>query len=245
MSDGIERYLTAIQALQSRMIESQHEVLRQVAEAMTSTVERNGRIFTFGTGHSHSVAMEGQHRAGGLAAVVNIAYNGLLLHEGLTLATLLERTPGLAEPLLNRYQPQAGDMLFVFSNSGVNAAPVEMALVARKRGLIVVAVCSMAYARVAPLSPIGRRLFEVADFILDNGGEPGDALLPLNESGWRVGPSSTIVGALLWHCLVTEVVFRLQARSASLPILISSNMPGAEEHNAALLRQWGSRNPHL
>lgn len=72
MSDGIERYLTAIQALLPRVIESQHDVLRQVAEAMTNTVERNGRIFTFGTGHSHSVAMEGQHRAGGLAAVVNI-----------------------------------------------------------------------------------------------------------------------------------------------------------------------------
>jgi len=244
-ADGLGRYFDAIQALQSKVFESQRDLLRQVAHRMTETIERGGRLLVFGTGHSFSLAVEGHHRAGGLAAVVPLVASAFMVHENATLATLLERTPGLAEPLLKRYNPQPHDMLFVFSNSGVNAVSVEMALAGRARGLCVVAVCSMAYTRVAPLSAVGKRLYEVADFTLDNGGEPGDSLVPLDGTPWRVGPSSTVIGALLWNSLVTEVAFRLQARSATVPIFVSSNLPGAEEHNAVLLDYWRPLNPHI
>lgn len=245
MSDGIERYFEAIQKLQAQVIESQRDLLRQVAEKMAATIEQHGRIFTFGTGHSFSLAVEGHHRAGGLAAVTPIVASAFMVHENATLATLLERTSGLAEPLLARYNPQPGDMLFVFSNSGVNAAPVEMALAGKARGLCVVGVCAMAYARVAPLSVAGKRLFEAADFTIDNGGLPGDSLVAVDGASWRVGPSSTVIGALIWNCLVTETVFRLPSRISALPVYISSNVPHAAEHNATLLAHWRTRNPHL
>jgi uncharacterized phosphosugar-binding protein len=245
MSDGITTYFEAIQALQSRVIERQGVLLRQVAQAMVDTVQRQARIFVFGTGHSHLLAEEGHYRAGGLAAVVPILSPDLMLHQGAVLSGQRERMPGIAEPLLNRYEPQPGEMLFVFSNSGVNLLPLEMALAARARGLTVVAVCSLAYARVAPLSSVGKRLFEVADYALDNGGEPGDSLVCLEDAPWRVGPSSTVLGALLWNCLVTEVAFRLQASGAALPIYASANLPGASAHNATLLSRWRALNPHL
>jgi uncharacterized phosphosugar-binding protein len=151
----------------------------------------------------------------------------------------------MARPVFERYQPQAGEMLFIFSNSGVNIAPVEMALLAKERGLISVAVCSLAYARAAPLSSAGRRLFEVTDYVIDNGGEQGDSLIPLEGTAWRVGPSSTVVNALLWNALVTEAAFILQARGLAIPVFGSSNLPGGAEHNAALLQKWRARNPHI
>jgi hypothetical protein len=40
-------------------------------------------------------------------------------------------------------------------------------------------VSSWASARVAPLSAIGKRLDEVADLAIDNGGQPGAALVPV------------------------------------------------------------------
>ena len=243
--DGIERYFAAVTALQSSVIEGQLDLLRQVAEAMALTIMREGRLFVFGTGHSHLLAEEGHFRAGGLAPVVPIFLSGLMLHEGALLSGRLERLPGLAEPLLARYNPRAGEMLFVFSNSGVNTVPVEMALAAKAHGLIVVSVCSLVYTRVAPLSPVGKRLFDIADFTIDNGGEPGDSLIPLEGTGWRVGPSSTVIGAMIWNCLVTEAAFRLQARSAEVPVYVSANMPGASAHNAALLERWRFLNPHI
>jgi uncharacterized phosphosugar-binding protein len=243
--NGLDQYCSAIQALQSKAVTAQRGELIEIATRMAECVERDDRILLFGTGHSHMLAEEGHYRAGGLANVVPMLQSALMLHESSLLSGRLERTAGMARPVFERYQPQAGEMLFIFSNSGVNVAPVEMALLAKAHGLISVAVCSLAYARVAPLSSAGRRLFEVTDYVIDNGGEQGDSLIMLEGTPWRVGPSSTVITALLWNALVTEAVFTLQARGAAIPVFGSSNLPGGAEHNAALLQKWRGRNPHI
>jgi len=242
---GITHYLTAIQDLQRRVIETQMTVLDKVASHMLETVRSDKRIFIFGTGHSHMMAEEAFYRAGGLAAAVPIFMTDLMLHGNPDLGSRLERTPGIAAILLDLYQCQAGEMLFVYSNSGVNHLPVEIAMLARQRGLTVVGVCSRAYAQVAPLSALGLRLDEAADYVIDNLGMPGDGLVPLDGSDWRVGPSSTILGAFIWNALITEVLTRLQAAGEELPVYASFNMRGAAEHNKGLLHKWGSLNPHI
>jgi uncharacterized phosphosugar-binding protein len=191
------------------------------------------------------MAEEAFYRAGGLAPVVPVLSTPFMLHENPALGGLLERTPGLAGPLLDGYQPQPGEMIFIFSNSGVNQMPVEMALEAARRGLFVVSVSSMAYARVAPLSALGKRLDEVADIAIDNGGEPGDAVTPIEGMDWRAGPSSTVIGALIWNSLVVETASRLRAAGEEPPVFASFNVPGAAEHNAGLLRKWRRDNRHL
>jgi uncharacterized phosphosugar-binding protein len=243
LMNGVDLYFQAIRELQERTIAAQRDVLVRVADAMAQTILRGGRIFVFGSGHSHLLAEEGYYRAGGLVPVVPILHPALMLHEDVVVGSQLERTAGLAQPLLDRYQPVAGEMLFIFSNSGVNQLPVEMALTGRNYGLVVVSLCSEAYARVAPLSPIGKRLSEVAHFALDNGGVPGDALVGLPGTNWRVGPSSTVVGALIWNCLVTEAALRLQECGVGAPVIASFNLPGAAQHNAAIWAKWQQRHP--
>lgn len=239
------RYLEAIQALQRRVIEGQESLLDRVAARMAETIGRDGRIFIFGTGHSHLLAEEAFFRAGGLAPVVPIFSSALMLHENVELGSRLERSADLAASLLARYQPRAEEMIFIFSNSGVNQLPVEMALQAKDRKLFVVSVSSLAYAQVAPLSSLGMRLDEVADVALDNGGRPGDALLPIKGFAWRVAPSSTVAGALIWNALVAETAARLQAAGREVPAFASLNMEGAAEYNEALLDKWREMNPHL
>lgn len=242
---GIDRYYQTILAIQARLMETQRTVMAQVASQMAETVQRGGRLFVFGTGHSHMLAEEAFYRAGGLAAATPVFASILMLHEDPALSSRLERTAGLAKPLLDGYNPQAGEMLFIFSNSGVNYLPVEMALVARQLGQFVVSISSHAYARVAPLSELGRRLYEVADLAIDNGVEPGDGLIAAGEQGWRVGAGSTLMGALIWNCLVCGCAERLGASGVDLPVFASLNMPGAAGHNAALLEQWRTVNTHL
>jgi uncharacterized phosphosugar-binding protein len=242
---GANKYLRSIQELQTKLVESQSDVLDQVAREMTATVLRSSRIFVFGTGHSHMMAEEAFFRAGGLAAAVPIFMSNLMIHENPNLSSRLERTPGLASMLLDQYQVRSGEMLFVFSNSGVNQLPVEIALCAKERGMVVVGVCSRAYARVAPLSALGKRLDEVVDFVIDNVGDPGDGLVELDGSDWKVGPGSTILGALIWNSLISEVIYRLHASGEELPVYASFNMRGAAEHNQELLQKWGAVNPHL
>lgn len=242
---GIRTYLEEVQALQVRVVDEQQETLAAVAERMAETIAADGRIFVFGTGHSHLMAEEAFYRAGGLAPVVPIFSAMLMLHEDPERGSRLERSDGLAAPLLDWYGPEAGEMLFIFSNSGVNRLPVEMALEGKARGLTVATVLSRAYARQAPLSPLGKRLDEVADLVIDNGGTPGDALVTLNGTGWRVGPTSTVVCALIWNALVAETAACLAAQGLEVPVFASLNMEGAAEHNAALLEKWRPVNPHL
>lgn len=242
---GITDYLKAIQELQAQVIDSQRTLLCQVAAQMALVIQQNARIFIFGTGHSHMLAEEGFFRAGGLAAVTPIFIPALMLHENPAFSSQLERTPGFAKLILDRYEPRSGEMIFVFSNSGVNQMPVELATEAHLRGLVVVSVCSKEYARVAPLSAIGKRLDEVADFAIDNGGKPGDALVPIPGSTWRTGPSSTIINALIWNGLVVETVLRLQAAGQEIPLIASLNLSGAAEHNEKLLTKWRKINQAL
>lgn len=244
-NQGIAAYFSSIQELQSQVINSQQDVLSLIAGQMVETIQRGNRILIFGTGHSHMLAEETFYRAGGLAAAVPILVTDLMLHENPDLGSRLERTPGLANILLDQYQVRQGEMLFVYSNSGVNQLPVEMAIMAKERGLTVVGVCSRAYAQVAPLSALGKRLDEAASYVIDNMGYPGDGMVSLEGTDWRVGPSSTIVGALIWNALITEVFFRLKALGAEIPVLASFNMRGAPEHNKPLLEKWGAVNPHM
>jgi uncharacterized phosphosugar-binding protein len=212
---------------------------------MTETTRKDQRIFTFGTGHSHMLAEESFFRAGGLANIVPILAEHFMLHNLPALGSRLERMPGLADMILDRYEPTSGEMLFVFSNSGVNYLPVELAIRSRERGLFVVGISSFAYARQALLSELGLRLDQVVDLALDNGGLPGDALLEIEGLNWRVAPSSTIVSALLWNCLIAETAQRLQASGITPPVYASFNVAGAAEHNQILLDKWRPRNIHL
>ncbi|HZM20486.1 MAG TPA: SIS domain-containing protein [Anaerolineales bacterium] len=242
---ALDKYLQAIIELQTRVVNDQRTIMLDIAQRMAETTRRNQRIFLFGTGHSHLLAEEAFYRAGGLANVVPILTEHFMLHHLPALGSRLERTPDLADIILNRYAPDLGEMLFIFSNSGVNRLPVEMALRGRERKMLVVGVSSFAYARQAPLSDLGLRLDESVDLALDNGGIPGDALLELADFPWRVAPSSTVIGALIWNCLVSETARLLLNSGITPPIFVSINVAGAAEHNQALLEKWRPRNIHL
>jgi uncharacterized phosphosugar-binding protein len=242
---AVDQYLEAVRNLETRVVESQRSILAAVAGKMAEAARGERRIFLFGTGHSHLLAEEGFYRAGGLANVVPILAEHFMLHQLPSLGSRLERTPHLADLILERYAPEPGEMLFIFSNSGVNRLPVEMAQRGRQLGLSVVGVSSFDYARQAPLSDLGLRLDQAVDWALDNGGAPGDALLELPDFPWRVAPSSTVICSFLWNCLVAETARLLLQSGVTPPIFVSFNLAGAAEHNQALLEKWRPRNLHL
>lgn len=242
---GALTYMTLVRDKLDEIITSQMDAVLRAADLIAKAVADDGMLYIFGTGHSHLMAEEGHYRAGGLAAVCPILNGAVMLDEGAVLSTRIERTAGVAEPLLDRYQPTASDVLLIFSNSGVNTLPVEMAQAAKRRGMTVIAVVALAYAASVPVGAAGVKLADLADLVLDNQGVPGDALVPVGESGLKTGPLSTIAGAFLLNAVLTEVTWRLQASGTPAPVYISANMPGANDHNDALVAKYRPRNPHL
>jgi len=237
---GADSYLEQVGAMIRHLRDEQLGPIREAGRLVAEVLRADRLVHVFGTGHSHMLAEEGLYRAGGLAPVNAILESGLMLHEGATVSTRLEKLPGYSPIVAAKYGFEKGDLLIVISNSGVNAAPVEMALLAKEAGLNVLAICSVAYSKSAELKPgVSVRLYEVADLTLDNLGEPGDAAVEVDGSGLKVGPTSTVVGAALLNAVFVEAVCALAAEGVEPPVYRSSNMPGASEHNRRLERFRG------
>ncbi|MCR2800229.1 SIS domain-containing protein [Microbacterium sp. zg-Y818] len=236
-------------------LDTTEELLRAATEAGATSVElagrmvaecfdRGGMLYVFGSGHSHVFAEEAFYRAGGAARVCPILKPEHMLHAGARRSTELERQPGLAVALLEPYAINpATDVLLVVSNSGANALPVEVAETACERGIPVIAITSVAYAKASP-SP-GGRLHEIADVVLDNQCPPGDALVTLGDDLPRVGPASTVVGLALLNAVIVEALARQTAQGHRPDIYLSAGMPGAREHNARTSQLFSRRNPHI
>ena len=243
---GGEEYMSSVRSRLDAISDSQIEAMSRAADEVVRVVNADGMVFLFGTGHSHLMAEEGHFRAGGLAAICPILYSTLMLHEGATTSSVLERTPGIGLTLLSRYRPTRDDLIFVFSNSGINAVPVEVAVAAKEIGMTVIAVIALDYAASISAGMTRPRLSEIADIVIDNQGPPGDALVGVGDQGIRVGPLSTVASAFILNTIMAEAVWRLSRQgNGSLPVYVSANMPGAQEHNQALVERYRKRNPHL
>ena len=241
-----QSYLERIEGMVGRLRTEQLDVIGEAGRMVAGVIEKDGLVHVFGTGHSHMLVEEGLYRAGGLAPVNAILEPGLMLHEGATASTQLERLPGYSGIVAERHRLEPRDLMIVVSNSGVNAAPVEMALRAKELGIKVIAISSMEYSRAAALRPgVPAKLYEVADLTLDNLGDTGDAVVDLDGWNLKVGPTSTVIGAALLNAVFVEAAAVLAAEGVEPPVYRSSNMPGAMEHNRVLVEKFRGRVRHL
>jgi uncharacterized phosphosugar-binding protein/putative N-acetylmannosamine-6-phosphate epimerase len=241
---GVQHYFDAVSTVLDVVAACEQDAIQRAADVVTKSITSGGILYLFGSGHSHMMAEEGHYRAGGLAAVCQILISGLMLHESAMASTRLERTPGVIAAALERYPLAKGDTLIVFSNSGVNAAPVEIAKIAKEIGLSLIAVQSNAYSAQTEAGALGKKLEDYADIVINNHLPPGDSLITLNADGLKTGAGSTVIGAFILNALLTEVIERL-AQAGEPPIFISANIPGAQAHNEQLYERYRMRNPHL
>jgi uncharacterized phosphosugar-binding protein len=122
-----------------------------------------------------------------------------------------------------------GDLCWVLSNSGRNALVVELATEARRRGVTVVGLTSLAHSGAVAATPGLPKLPEIADYILDNAGRLGDASIAIPGLAERVAPTSTIIGAALIHATWAEAAQRLVAHGHVPEIWGSANRDRAAE----------------
>lgn len=228
--ENLNKTLLTAQKTQADKVEAAAQIC---ADALAS----DGYLYTFGTGHSHLLAEEIFYRAGGLVRIFPLEDDALMLHTGASRSSQFERVAGFASILLTSSPAKAGDVMFVFSNSGRNTMPVEMALKARELGLKTICITSFAHAAtVSSRHESGKKLGEVCDVSLDNCGSPGDACVALGEQ--LMGPTSTVVGAALLQAIVCRAAEILQERGITPEIFASANIDGGDRKNAAYLAKY-------
>ncbi len=235
-------YYQTVMRLIAAIMRSQAQGMERAAQAIFESLRSGGVLHVFGSGHSHAVAEEAYHRAGGLVPVNAIQEVFLTPLTPPATSSQLERVSGLAKIILDGYDLRPGEVLMVISNSGINVVPVEIALEGKARGLTVVALTSLAHSRgVPPRDASGRRLFEIADIVLDNCGEPGDAAVQYEGVSGKVAPTSLLAGAYIINSLACRVVELFLAKGLTPPVYLSANVPGGDEHNRGLEAKYRGR----
>lgn len=235
MSGAARDYLDAAEAIVRRVRETQLEAIAEAAELCAEAIARDGLVHLFGTGHSRMLVEEMYPRYGSFPGFHPIVELSLTNHtavvgpNGQRQAMFLERVEGFADVILANFELGPDDVMIVFSSTGVNAVPIEVALGAKERGLPVIAVTTLTHSRIVePRHPSGKRLFEIADLVIDNCGVPGDALVTIEGLEEPVGPGSTIGGVAVVNALKAAIAQGLVRRGKPPLVLTSDVFVGAE-----------------
>ncbi len=233
----MSEYLNEITKALTAIEEEEREALQKATRLVADTIKNGGLIFTFGCGHSHLPGLDAFYRAGGLANVSPMLDTDLMLHNGAAKSSRMEKMGGIAAEIFRRYTPSEKDMIFIFSASGKNQVPVEMAEAARKAGLRSVGVSSLAYADK------GGRLHECVDIAIDCKVPYGDACLAVGEA--KMGGLSTYTACFILNsCLINGAKLALKEGTVP-PVYISGNVEGGRAHNVVLEDLYLGRVKHL
>jgi uncharacterized phosphosugar-binding protein len=236
------RYRDQLVELLDQMLETEASAFDAARDAVANALAADHLVYVAGSGHSHLLAEEAFYRAGGIAPAQAILEPDLMLHLGARRSTLIERETGRADKVMANYPVEAGDVVFIASNSGRNAYPIEMALAAKARGATTIALTSLQHARATTSRHAsGKLLYQVTDIVLDNCGEYGDASIPIAGRDVKMGPTSTIAGVFIINTVIGEAVEQLAARGINIDVYQSANMQGAEAQSEAMIAHWQPR----
>ncbi|MQA96155.1 MAG: sugar isomerase domain-containing protein [Streptosporangiales bacterium] len=225
-----------------RVEEGNAAAVDTVARRVLRAVTDDHIVHTVGSGHSLGLVLETFYRAGGLACVRPIFHPALLPLFGAQSSSQFERVPGIAANCVGQAGARPGDVGFVFSNSGVNAFPVEVADELAKREVYVVGVLSRPHMEAAPRRAHAK-LGDIADIVLDTMIPPGDAVVP--TAGGTTAALSSLCTIYLWDLLLTRLARLADEAGVKLPLWQSANVPGGDAANAGHMTRYRKRIPYL
>ncbi len=240
MSAPVDQYFSELEALIGEL-RAQSDAIDAAAEMIADSIAADGLIHVFGSGHSHMMAEEVFHRAGGLWAF-NAMLDINLTAFGSLRPGAVERTEGYAKVITSSFGVRAGEVVIIVSNSGINAVPIELAMEAKAIGARTIAVTSAeAYAGAASRHSSGKKLSDVVDLTVDSRVPNGDAVIALPGLDAKIGASSTALGAALMNAIVVAASAKLLERGVQPPAIVSMNVPGGDERNKELEAKYGPR----
>jgi uncharacterized phosphosugar-binding protein len=241
---------TALDRLQL-IRDEQEAALRRAAEICAGTIGKGGLVHLFGTGHGSIPVLEAFPRSGavvGFRPVVETPVS-FLFHVwgdmGVPQFRFLQSQEGYGRAILEAHRPADGDAVIVFSHSGSNPVVLDFALAARERGHALVGVTSLEHSRqVKSRHSSGRRLFEVANVVIDTGAPFGDASVRIQGLDEPVGAVSTVLVVAVVQAIVAETAAILAADGKPVHVEVNPQVPregSPREHNMDGYRELWKR----
>jgi len=216
-------------AVLERIRDTQSDAIQQASEVCAEAIGAGGFVHLFGTGHSRIPVEEMFPRYGSYPGFHPIVELSMTFHtqvvgaNGQRQAMFIERMPGLAEVILSNFRFDPKDAVMVFSASGLGAVVVEFARGARKRGLPVIAVTSIAQSKAGEVDDeVGARLMDEANIVIDLCTPAGDALCRLDGlPDTPVGPGSSLAAVAVADAIKVRTAELLVALGNMPPVITS------------------------
>jgi uncharacterized phosphosugar-binding protein len=245
------QWLANTRAVLDRLETTQLDNVRAAASLMADSIAAERWVHTFGCGHATIPVEEMYPRIGGFVGfhpMVELPltfFTRITGEMGIHQFLFLERAEGYGREIMKSYTFDSRDTMWIFSHTGINNVNIDVALRAKELGMRVVATGSaqeMAQAKSRHSS--GRKLFEIADVVIDSCVPAVDASVPLANHFDKVGPISTMGFVAVVWMTITTVAEMLAARGVTLHIHPSHNIPGdgtARERLDAALVEYKRR----
>jgi uncharacterized phosphosugar-binding protein len=237
---AVADYFSDVNARLAELERTQAAAIDAAATLGAAAIRDRRPIHIFDTGHL--ISHEFIDRTGGLAAYTSLSFGATLGRENQWIAATraqLDPSGGqsahiLVDWLFEQGTIQPGDPIILSSVSGTNALVVELAQQARERGVGVIAVTSVNFSRELVSShSSGKRLFELAHLVLDNGAPYGDAALAIEGLDTPVAAWSGLAGAALMWAVTVGIIEKCVAADIVPTIYTSYNLPGGGERYRA------------
>jgi uncharacterized phosphosugar-binding protein len=228
-----QQWLANTRAVMDDIEGSQLPAIREAAELMADSIAAERWVHTFGCGHATIPVEEMYPRIGGFVGfhpMVELPltfFTRVTGEMGIHQFLFLERAEGYGRAIMNSYTFDPRDTMWIFSHTGINNVNIDVALRAKELGMKVVATGSAAQATSSTTRhPSGKKLFDIADVVIDTCVPAGDSSVPLREHDDNVGPVSTMAFVTVVWMTITTVAELLASRGVKLYIHPSHNVPG-------------------
>ena len=161
-------------------------------------------------------------------------HNPVVGANGQRQAMFLENVQGFGPVLWRNFATSPDDCLLAISTSGCNAVTIDVALEAKRLGMFVVALTSLAHAAVSTSKhESGRKLHEVADLVLDQHAPAGDSAVWIDGLETPVAPISSVSGCTIINLVKAEVARRLTEAGAPPKVLTAACHLGGDPSGRA------------
>lgn len=209
---------------------TQKEAIDEASKICAEVINSGKLVHLFGSGHSVLPIQDMFPRYGGVVGFhplmdPRLMWTNVIGPGGARELLWLERQEGYIQNFLQNYKFQEGEAIIVYSHGGLNAAPIEVALYAKERGLKVIVVTSGDnYSKAKANHSSGNKLADVADVVISNCCPLEDALVKIPGYPQPVGGSSTVAATVVTQLIASETALKLAELGFEMFIFVSPNV---------------------
>lgn len=235
-----KRYFNKIKEILEIVEEKENKNIEKTVDLFVKAIENKNSIFTFGASHAGIISEELFYRAGGLALINPIFEPSIMLNiKPITFTSEMESLVGYGELIADKVNIKKDDIILCHSVSGRNCVMIDFVNKSKEKGAKIIALTNVSYSsQVKSRHPSGKRLMDIADIIIDNHGEKGDATIKIEGLEQKVSPTSTVIGSAIVNSMVAQVAEQLINKGITPPILFSANIDGGKEHNNKIFKKY-------